>query len=271
MENRTPERSSLLRMLVLRARARADHHTLPFNGWIVRGALGRAAHALACRCGPGDTHLPGCGFATLFDSPAPGWRLDASELDGRWLRAGDAWELRITGFGAPLDLLADAAVRALADGLGEARQPHDVESVDVLDGFDPLARAEELGHRAQVLLVTPADLRRDREPIREPAPLDVLHATRHRARAFGLPIELPWFEEETQALELWREWARGQRWSAERRRWEPVEGVRAAWNWTLSPAQAAWLAVAEVVGIGKHGTAGLGVVRAQRLADSAVR
>jgi CRISPR/Cas system endoribonuclease Cas6 (RAMP superfamily) len=38
-------------------------------------------------------------------------------------------------------------------------------------------------------------------------------------------------------------------------------GLRATWNWTLTPAQAAWVATAELTGIGKHGTAGMGVVR----------
>lgn len=260
--------SSVLRWTLV-ARARGGHELLPFSGWIVRGALGRALRAAECRrgCGDGPCTVPAaCGYARLFEHGGTAqFRLDASELDGRTMRDGDLAHVRLVTFDeASSAAHADALRRALEDGIGDARLPFEVLSV-APERPDPFARALELGDRLLVELRTPTEIGRGGGWVEEPSPLDILHATLQRFRALGLDASLwPRFEEEVQHHPAWTSPWHGRRWSARRRAWLAMRGARAGFKVRPTPAQAVWFALAETLGVGAGTAFGMGVVRLVR-------
>ena len=246
--------------------ATGDHEHLPFTGWIVRGALGRALRGLECRrsCGAGACRAPtSCGYAERFEHPGvPYFRIDSAELDGRTLRAGDRYRLRLvtfTGDGSPFAL---ALAQAAREGLGMNAAPGRVLTLGGGEVPDVEARARATGTRILVEIRTPADLTRDGGWNDAPEPLDVLEATRHRAELLGLPVD-GWeaFEREVRWLPAWTSPWEGRRWSARRNAWVDLRGVRAGFKVLPTRAQARWFALAEVLGIGGGTAFGQGVVR----------
>ncbi len=225
----------------------------PFAGPLLRSALGAACALLACSPGCRDAvHLADCAFERAFhgapDRPPP-FRLDTSGLDGRRLAPKDPWRLRLVVFQPEAAaLLADALTLALSRGLGRDRSVHDVAVLRAV----PPPRVEP-GVRV-VRLLTPTLLARQGTALRRPAAIDLLHAARLRARTLGIPASLPRYEEDVAVLDSWTDPAPV--------RWEggDLPGVVGAWRLDATPAQAEWLALAALIGLGKHTAFGLGAV-----------
>ncbi len=246
--------------------ATAGHEHLPFTGWIVRGALGRALRSLECEraCGKGPCQSPTtCGYARRFEHPGvPHYRLDSSELDGRTLRAGDRYRLRLVTFTEDGRRFADALAQAAETGLGMRAAGGRV--LDVGDGAVPdvEAMARRNGGRILVELRTPTDIAANGDWNRTPAPADVLDSVRHRAELLGLPVgDWEAHASEVRWLPSWSSPWHGRRWSARRQAWVELRGVRAGFKVLPTPAQALWFALGEVVGVGAGTTFGQGVMR----------
>lgn len=250
-----------VRVLDVAAVCRDGWEAPPFAGPLVRSALGAACALLACSPGCRDAvHVPGCDFERAFhgtnDRPPP-FRLDTSGLDGRRLAPRDAWRLRLVVFRPDVaGLLVDSLVLALSRGLGDARSVHEVAVVrevapEVIDapGGDVVVR-----------LLTPTLLARQGRPLPDPTAIDLLHAARLRARALEVPAGLPRYEADVDVVEAWRERARV--------RWEGTElpAFVGAWRVRATPPQAAWLALASLMGVGKHTAFGMGAVSVERRA-----
>jgi hypothetical protein len=249
-----------------------EHEHLPFTGWIVRGALGRALRELGCAqaCGAGACRAArlgqSCTYADLFEhGGAPLYRLDASDLDGRHLHPGDPVRLRLVTFDARSGpLYAEALRRALERGIGDRGVPIGVGAVRP-GTPDPWERAAALGPKFLVELRTPTEIGRGTPKAEAPTPLGVLHATRARLQSLHLDAgALPPFEEEVRHHVAWMSPWQGTRWSARRNTWVPMRGARAGFKVLATPAQAVWFALAEVLGVGTGTAFGMGVVRLVR-------
>lgn len=256
-------------MWTLEARSLGAHEHLPFVGWIVRGALGRALQELSCTrgCGRGPCRAraegSACTYASLFEhGGVPRFRLDTSELDGRSLRDGEAFRLRLVTFdGTASPMFAEALRRAVERGLGDRGVGAAVSSLRP-DVPDPWRRAAMLGERFLVELRTPTEIGRGEGWIEAPTPLDVLHATRARMRMLGLDdASLPPFGDEVRHHVAWMSPWRGSRWSARRQAWVPMRGARAGFKVLATPAQAVWFSLAELLGVGAGTAFGMGAVR----------
>jgi hypothetical protein len=247
--------------------ATGDHEHLPFTGWIVRGALGRALRGLECRrgCGTGACQAPAaCGYARKFEHPGvPYFRVDSSELDGRSLRAGDRYHLRLVTFaGGDGGAFALALAQAAREGLGMNAAGGRVLGVRGGETPDVEEAARRHGKRILVELRTPAELAWEGGWNDAPEPVDVLDAVRHRAELLGLPVT-DWepYEREVRWLPAWTSPWEGRRWSARRKAWVDLRGVRAGFKVLPTPAQGRWFALGEVLGVGAGTAFGQGVLR----------
>lgn len=238
-------------------------------GTVVRSALGPALRALSCerRCAPrAPCSAPDrCAFGLVFDRPGdnpPDLRLDASDLE-RPLEPGEPASLRITVLDAALRPVVATALRhAVERGLGpwEARVRF-TSGEPRTAAVDVLARAAALGEDLLVELCTPVRIRGWRAD--GPHPLDpLLSSTWRRARQLELPVhELPPFTPGMLATPLDTRTTHGRAWSSRQRRAYPIEGQIGAWRVRAHPAQVAWLALAEQLGVGVGPARGLGVIR----------
>lgn len=146
------------------------------------------------------------------------------------------------------------------------------------EGLDLGPRATRLAQRVEVELRALTALKRGGRLIEEPGVLDVLHATRHRGRALGLDLSAwPPFEDDVSLVESAGAVA-GVRLHPSTRRPEgglpprhrgpvAIPGVAARWHVVPTAAQAAWLALAEVTGVGGKTALGMGVVRAREFLE----
>lgn len=261
-------------------RAHADRPARTLQAEAIRSRLGVALHRRVCAldCGEGRCRLPAsCAFAACFegdDSVRP-WRIDTSEIDGATVRAGAAWSLRVATFAraheAPLlaalrDALAPDRVERLvplADG-GDAAAPRPAEAP-----MDLGLRATELTGPTVVSARSPLSLKRKApgearsRPVDDPTVLDLLHATLQRARRIGVDVAAwPRFGADVRLLE---ETAPERFRVVHLTRRQPTPGhlvgVRRSWLLRPTPEQAAWLALAEVIGVGGRTTMGMGVIR----------
>lgn len=274
---RLPSEVSLWRLEV-RARAVRPARALHAEG--IRSQLGLALHRRVCglECGEGRCRLPGaCAFAACFegDDRMRPWRLDTTAIDGTRVQPGDSWSLRVATFAqahaAPLlaalrDALAPDAVECpvpLADG-GDAAEPRPPGTP-----MDLGPRAARLSGPTVVTAKSPLALKRKApgetrsHPVDEPTILDLLHATLQRARRIGMEVSTwPRFGAEVHLLEETPA-ERSRLVHLTRRQPTPGQlvGVRRSWFLRPTPEQAAWLALAEVIGVGGRTTMGLGVVR----------
>lgn len=241
----------------------------PWSERVHRG-LGPELHARACalNCGDAPCRLgPGCAFARTYGPNVERrFRLDTSDLDGR--RGPPA--LRLVCLASPDEGLLLASLPA-------ALAPHRPRTLDPLchGGDDPPLGPLDLGARAAELvgdvgveLRSLCALKRDEAPVTHPTLLDLLHAARLRVRRLGLDTSaFPPFEEEVTLLDEATP-CPGVRLHRNRDGAAPIPGVHHALRVHATPAQAAWIALAEVVGVGGKTALGFGVVRATSLAPA---
>ncbi|HNC95935.1 MAG TPA: hypothetical protein PKW90_07410 [Myxococcota bacterium] len=237
-----------------------------FSGPMIRAALGLSCRLLGCMrdCGAQDAcEREECPWVQAFhrnDNRAV-YRIDSSDLDGRRLSPRDRWELRLVAFEKEALLLRSAEL-ALGRGLGADRIPQRIYRIEE-EEVDPQQRSAAWGEWVEVQLRSPSDLRRAQRRIENPGPSDLLHSIRHRVRDQGLDPGLPPFEQEVEGEKLWQRPYKGAVWQQEREQNIPIEGLRGAWRLRPTPAQRAWLALGELVGVGRWGSRGMGVLRIQ--------
>jgi hypothetical protein len=264
-----------VRIWRLAVRTEGDLDLPAFAGPLLRGVMG---NALFARFGPAA--------AELFEAPnatAP-FRLDMPLTHPRTVLAGKQWPLRLVTFRSDLEApLLDAMEAALATGLRADRVPQAIMNTRTLrhggerapDGDPQLppdlsARARQIVEAGLVVvrLASPTELKRRGDRIRRPCTSDVLHATVHRARALGLDVsEMPLFEDEAEELPgSFSTWRHERDSMAQGRRYDLVGEVGAL---AVRPtqAQAAWLALAEIIGVGASTAYGMGVVRVEPAAE----
>lgn len=243
----------------------------PFIGPLLRGVLGNALFV-----GLGHD------VATALFEPgkgAPRFRFDTPLTPARTLRKGQTWAVRLVTFDAASeDTFLTAFQVACTAGLRDDRIPQSVVSVRTLESGssrapdgppdqppDLAARAQELLSAGTIVvrLASPAELKRKGQPIRQPGLRDVLLATSHRARELQLELaDFPRFEDDcSELVGRMTPWHHARHSEAQDRDyglWGVVGGIAC----TPTPAQAYWVALAEVLGIGASTAYGMGVVRA---------
>lgn len=235
----------------------------PARPWaeLVHAGLGPALRARGCAldCGDDPCRLgAGCAFDRCHGpNRERTYRLDATDLGP----GGGA--LRLVSLASPDEGL-------LLTCLPEVLRPHRATHLTPLchGGDDPAPGPLDLGARARVLtgevaveLRSLCSLKREQEPVTHPTVLDLLHAARLRTNRLGLDVSaFPVFEDEVALIE--EDTPRpGVRLHHNRHGARPIPGVLHRVCVHLSPAQAAWLALAEVVGVGGKTALGFGVVR----------
>ncbi len=262
-----------LRIWSLRIQSAGRFTLPPFRGPLIRGILGAAlfdqlGHAAA--------------NALFRGGGPPPFRLDTPVGPVEELHAGDTWQLRLVTFDPGVEEpLLDALETALAVGLGDARVPQEVLGVVTLahGGENPSSHSPELSPDfdgrgreifrmggVRVRLASPVELKRRDEVIARPLLLDLLHGARHRVRALGIDAStLPRFEDEVEQVPGRAREYHHRRHSAAQGRDYTLSGVVGSLAARPTEAQAAWLALAEVLGLGSDTAQGKGVIRVEPL------
>lgn len=248
-------------------------HAPSFTGPVLRSVLGAALRHGECTqaCGDGPClSEQNCGYTHAFYpvDASPPFRLDSSDLDGRQVAPGESWLLKLICFKPGLLPMYQKALQlSLYKGLGSTRISHKILEEDIIS-----ISLEDISERAQsfdtitVFLPTPTSLKKNNKQNAHPSLDDILHATLRRAHHLNIDTSIfPRFNNIFDAVPLQLDHIHLRRWSTRQGRQIPLKGVCAAWRLRPSPEQAWWLALAEVLGIGKGTTMGMGVV--QILAD----
>lgn len=249
-----------------------------FTGPLIHSALGLAMRLRHCRsgcraaCGGGAgggaaSGGPGCAFGEVFEGG--GFRVDSSELDGRALEAGERWTLRVAVLSGDPGPLLDGLRAGLALGLGSGRAPHRTveERCWRLPPDHLERRAAALTGEATVSLQTPAAIKRrsglgaESRVLQALTPEDLMHAAFTRGRAVGL--RGPQAPSALAGECVTQRWQDQSRWSSRQQSSHPVAGVTGTWRVYPDRAQAWWLALAELAGIGGHTGLGMGVLQAR--------
>lgn len=260
--------------------AAEPHPPRLLHGEALRSRLGVALHRRACAsgCGDGRCQLPdACAFAACFegDEALRPWRLDTSAVDGRAIDRRQPWAVRLATFapgveGLLLASLQDGAQpdrvlarRRLAHGGDHAPELAAGGRLDLGDRTHTLSRPVLVEARSPWVLKRRPAGGGASAPIAEPRPADLLHATLQRARRLGLPVaEWPRFTPEVDVLEAPPPTTTR---LVHHTRRQPGPGlwvgVRPTWLLRPTAEQAAWLALAEVIGVGGRTAFGMGVVR----------
>lgn len=262
-----------LRVWQLRLRSEGCFTLPSFSGPLLRGVMGAALFEQLGHAAANELFRGG--------GPAP-FRLDTPVGPAQQLVPGSEWSLRLVTFDPGVEEpLLDALAAALATGLGAGRAAQSIESVATLAHGGALApvQAPELPpdlpsrHRevvrmgsVRVRLASPVELQRRDEVIARPGLLDLLHGTRHRVRALGLDASaLPRFEDEVLEVPGRARAFHHPRHSAAQGREYTLSGVLGTVAARPTAAQAAWLALAELLGVGSDTAQGKGAIRVEPL------
>ena len=236
-----------------------------FSGPLIHSALGLAMRLRHCRAGCRSACEEACAFGEVFDGG--GFRVDSSELDRQELAEGERWTLRVVTAGEP-EILLHGLRAALALGLGSGRVPHRTveERCHRLPADHLERRAAALTGEAVVELLTPTAIKRrlggaESRVLQALTPEDLMHAAFTRGRAVGQ--RGPQASAELAGECLLQRWQDLSRWSSRQQSRHPVAGVTGTWRVYPDPAQAWWLALAELAGIGGHTGLGMGVLLAR--------
>lgn len=249
-------------------------------GPVLRSALGLALRVTSCLrdCREPCEEVTRCAYGRLYEARGVRpMRLDALELDAD-LAPGERVQVHLVVPGDP-GLRARTTValrRAVSRGLGpEPRVRFRVLAEDEVE-VDLVARAEALAGGAEVACLTPTAITlrepetdRDRrwDPSQTGGLRPILNSAGTRLRLLlgaGAPPEgSPWrFGDDPLVPETgFAEHCALSTWSQRQRRRYPTGGLIGHWVVRPTLAQAYWLAVAEVLGVGRGTTRGQGVVR----------
>ncbi len=246
----------------------------PFAGPLLRGVLGNALFVgLGAEAGAG-----------LFEPgiAAPRFRFDTPVQPVRTLRPGQRWSFRFVTFEEEsAEVFLTALQAACVAGLRDNRAEQEIVKVTELAHGGPSApdreagadlqlslRAEELLQAGGLVLrlLSPTELKRQGRRIRTPSTADVLHGAAARARALGIDLsDFPRFEEDaTEIVGRMTTWSHARHSAAQGRDYGLV-GVLGGIALRPTAAQAAWIALAEVLGVGASTAYGMGSVRAYPL------
>lgn len=266
------------------------------TAFIVHSLLGPGLRSVACRaagtCGRVCEHPDDCTWFRLLASSGggraaplgrvervpPPYRVDA---DWEVWRPGQPLGARIVLFGTAARHgmeVRQALAAAAAKGVGRARVPMAIERARLSHAslgaicrraFD---EAEPTGYRSLRLEIrSPLRLMRSGHPLRAFALPDVVRTLNFRLAVWGHYHQgLPWvsrwtfLEEDAHRARVTADvhWATSQRYSRRQNRVVRAGGLMGAVVLeNVSPRLAALLRAAEVLGIGKGGTAGFGCVR----------
>lgn len=239
-----------------------------FPGPLLRSVLGNALYAML-----GDEQAEAI-FRPGDNPPAP-FRFDTPLGKPRTLRGGQRWSFRLVTFHRGVEeVFVDGMINALQQGLGDNRIRQNVVDMRPLadggsaagdgvwdEGPDIATRALSLS-AVTVRCASPTELKRQKELIRRPQALDVLHAVRQRAWRLGLDVDsMPRFEDEVDELPGdFRMYEHQRRSTAQQRKYSLI-GVVGAFAMRPTLAQALWLSLGEVIGIGSDTAQGKGVLR----------